>query len=283
MLTGEQQKEFDRDGFVRIPGVLSSDQVRSVRAFLISLFDRAPGHAGDYNQPAGNVRFDACARYDELRWILLHPPVVEALRGLLGNDFVYLPETVAHDSIRGHWHKDTSAQQKAGHRFHWEPDYLMVQSAIYFQDNTPEYGGGLDIIPGSYLREDAFSSPLQRVTNRLRKKGLWPEVKGGAPVPTKAGDLVFFHFRSDHRGTPAAVSPIPSEGRKLALFFAASRNNRHVRAYCDYIAGRADYGYLKDHRYPESFLEEARRQGVGFAAPSPIPAKVSGSAADRKY
>lgn len=276
-------EDFERDGFVRIPGALSADQVGSARAFLTRLFDRPPSFAGDYNQPTGNVRFDACARYDELRWILLHPPVVNALRDLLGSDFVYLPETVVHDSIRGHWHKDTSAQEKAGHRFHWEPDYLMVQSAIYFQDNTKGFGGGLDIIPGSYLREDPFSSPLQRMTNRLRKKGLWPEMKGGTSVPTKAGDVVFFHFRSDHRGTPANNSSIPPEERKLALFFAASRNNRHVRSYCDYIAGRSDYGYLRDHRYPEGFLKEAQRQGILFAAPSPIPSTVSGASTDRKY
>ena len=187
-----------------------------------------------------------------------------------------------HDSIRGHWHKDTSAQLKAGHRFHFEPDYAMVQCALYFQDNSVEYGGGVDVIPGSHRTADSCSSPLQRVANRLRKKGLWPEKRGGTSVMGKAGDLVLFDFRIDHRGTPAAVLPVPAAARKFALFIAASADNAHARAYADYIGGRADYRYLREHRYSDAFLEEAKRKGVSFLKPSAVSA-VAGGSPERKY
>ena len=272
---------FERDGYLQVPGALSAAQVAEGRRFLASIFDRPSAFEGDYDAPTGNVRFDACARYDALRWILLHPPLVEALRELLGTGFAYLPETVAHDSIRGHWHKDTSAQLKAGHRFHFAPDYAMVQCAIYFQDNTVEYGGGVDVIPGSHRAADSYSSPLQRVANRLRKKGLWFEKSGGTSVMSKAGDLVLFDFRIDHRGTPAARTPIPPEARKFALFIAASADNAHARAYCDYIGGRADYRFLKEHRYPEAFLDEAKSRGVSLLKPSAVTAV--GGAAEKKY
>jgi hypothetical protein len=195
-------------------------------------------------------------------WVPTYPPVVAVLRGLLGRDFVFLPESAVHDSGYGGWHKDTGAQERAGLTFHWEPDFRMVQVALYLQDNTPAAGGGLDVIPGSHLRRDQCGEFRERggLRDWLQAR-LWGAVRGCAySVPSAAGDLVLFHYRLDHRATQPAAQPVPPEHRKLAIFFACSANNRHVRKYIDFIACRPEYHYLKDHRYPDNLLRAAREQ-----------------------
>jgi hypothetical protein len=85
----------------------------------------------------------------------LHKPTIEILRKLLGNDFVVLRECAAHFQGFGGWHKDTTSQEFAGHLFQWSENYLMVEVAYYLQDNDEEYGGGLDVEPGSHRKPDS--------------------------------------------------------------------------------------------------------------------------------
>lgn len=43
---------------------------------------------------------------------------------------------------------------------------------------------------------------------KLKSLGVIPTEKGFA-IPSAPGDLVLFHFRLDHRATPANVNPVP--------------------------------------------------------------------------
>ena len=151
----------------------------------------------------------------------------------------------------------------------------MLEVALYLQDNSEEYGGGLDVIPGSHFLPDKYVKPRlpakgalgrfwRNVKYKLARYGL--QVKEKTPVgryliPSKAGDLVLFNFKIDHKST-AANGPIPPERRKFAMFFACSANNRHVENYIQFLLSRPDYHYLKNHRYPESLQELADENNV---------------------
>jgi hypothetical protein len=265
MLTRLQKARFERNGFLLAPGVFSPAQVQKLRNFVIELFDRPLRYKGDFDRKEGGVpgvRFDVFARCPELSWLPMHPPMLAVLRGLLGRDFVFLPETAVHDSGFTDWHKDTGAQERAGLTFHWEPDFLMVQVGVYLQDNSPITGGGLDVIPGSHRRHGNIGLSIARHGLRPRmEKWLWGAAKDSRySIPSKAGDLVLFHYRLDHQATQPAIRPVPIEHRKLAIFFACSVNNRHVGNYVDYISSRPDYVYLKEHRYSDDILHAARSQ-----------------------
>jgi hypothetical protein len=270
--TGEAKEQFDRDGFLCVPGVLSPRQTGSLRETLIDLFSRDSAYEGDVNRNAkiGSIRFDICNRYPQLRWLPFHPPLLAALRSVLGEPIVLLPEMAAHDSGFGDWHKDTTSQERAGLKFHWEPDYLMVEAAFYLQDNDPVFGGGLDVIPGSHRTPDRYrhnigETVFHKGRDKLKKMGLWPKQRDGHLIPSKAGDLVIFHFRTDHKATSVKQRPIPAQHRKLALFFAFSADNRHVRVYRDYIASRPDYLYLKNPVVVPEMEAAARESGVILA------------------
>jgi len=267
MLSREQIASFHENGFLLIPSVLNPQRVKSLRESLRPLFLRP-----DYQLPAGDSRgflFDVFNRYQETRDLLFHPTTLSVLRDLLGQDFVVIREASTHYQGFGGWHKDTTSQEAKGHHFQWEREYLFVEVAYYLQDNTSEYGGGLDVEIGSHRHADPFIpkplSIVNRIMNRLRPR-LPPYLPTPYSVPNKAGDLVIFDFRINHRATPQRVKPTHPDQEKIAVFVACARNNpKHIRAYHDFIASRADYVYLKDHAYAESLLAEARSAGITLA------------------
>lgn len=249
---------FDRDGFVQIPAVFSRPHVRELRSLLTSIFDAPARYEGD--GPSG--RASIAVRYPELRWILTHPPFLSGLRSVLGEEFVYLPEMSAHRDNFSTWHTDTSSLEAAGNRFHLAPDFLMLQAAVYLQDNG-ERGGGIDVVPGSHRHPDPLAA-------RMRAKGDIPGRRvdgheGGATIvrqdppvpprsvsiPGKAGDLILFHLRTRHRATPR-VEPIAHP--KLALFFVCSADAAHARTYTRYLSSRKDCRYVAAHRWPAELL-----------------------------
>ena len=258
MLNDSKIKRFHEDGFLLIPSVLTNDQVLTLKNFLINLFKSEIQFEGDTSQ----LRMDICTRYSELRWLLTHPPIVSALRSLLGNDFVYLPEMSAHQSFYSTWHKDTTSQENAGYKFQWQSNYLMVEAAVYLQDND-EYGGGLDVIPGSHLYPDIRNNPAARE--------FWQSITPPPSIysiPSKAGDLILFDFRIDHKATlptKCPVESVPDERRKLAMFFACSANNEHMLKYKQFIFSRPNYHYLKGHQYPEDLLELVKKHNLILA------------------
>jgi hypothetical protein len=202
-----------------------------------------------------------------MRWLLLHEPAVEVLRGLLGSDFVVVREAACHLNQFGGWHKDTSTQETAGRTFHRDKDYLMVEAAYYLQDNTSEYGGGLDVEPGSHREPDQFVALrkpgiLRKVAIKLGKydtdKQADALVRRPHTIPSKAGDLVIFDFRISHRATQPRIRPVPGPHEKIAIFCACSANTRHVGEYHHYNQSELGRG----EPFPEDLRSEAAKRGL---------------------
>ncbi len=268
-MTPATRAQFEKDGFLVVPNVLSAEQVASLRGELTGIFEEPATYPGDFDKRGriGSVRSDICSRHQSLRWLLTHPPLLEALRGLLGADFKYLPEMSAHHAGYGDWHKDTTSQERAGEKFHWDDDYLMVEAGLYLQPNTPEYGGGLSVIPGSHNAADTYLDVIDRtVFDKLRTKlkawNVLPTLQGYA-IPSRPGDLVLFHFRIDHRATPCRARSMLPEHEKYSLFFACSRANALADQYVEYIKRRPDYLYMNDE-YPADLMRLATEHNLSM-------------------
>jgi hypothetical protein len=273
MLTEEQIKQFHRDGFICVPNVLNATEIEGLRSLFRPKFDVPPDKR--FSGDTEHVLFDIFNHYPESRPLLFHKPSIRIIKSLLGEDYAVLREASIHFNNYGDWHKDTSSQEKVGHLFHRSNDYLMIEVAYYLQDNTEEYGGGLDVVPGSHLEPDtfvnllgnAYTSHSENLFDRVKRKfgGRRDElVKDFVSLPTKAGDLVMFDFRLSHRGThPRKLAAAKKRG-KLAIFLACSRNNAHVQAYHDFIYSRPDYSYLKSFSYSPELLQEAHAVGLNL-------------------
>jgi hypothetical protein len=291
MLTQEQKDQYFRDGYLLIPNVLTAEQVNWLRAFFRPKFD-APVLAADFH----HLLYDIFGRYPEVRWLCFHEPTLEIVRSLFGDDIVLLPDSAAHFNGFTGWHKDTGAYERAGFTFFREKEYMMWGLAYYLQDNTTEYGGGLDVEPGSHREtDDLFLQPptlkersvLQRIwhqINRSERQKYWLtrqqreariyEPSDSISIPSKAGDLIVFDSRINHRATHprrrishqgwVARGVLPVEHEKLAVFSAWSRNNWTARVYVEFSRNRDDYVHLKDFSYPADFLKDAAKYGVNL-------------------
>lgn len=261
------REDFDRDGYAIVRDVFTTPQILRLRADLLEIFDAPVAFAGDRARAknAAGLRMELTARYPQLRWLLVHPPLLAAIRSLLGDDFIYLPEMSAHDSGYGGWHKDTTSQETAGHTFQWESGFRMLEAAIYLQENHPLYAGGLDVVPGSHKRHDWFIG--RRSLRERVQRGITLATKRRA-LPTRPGDLLLFDFRLDHRATqPAPLLDVPASHRKLAVFFACSANNSYAQRYREFLASREDYTYLHGaHEYPPDLQQLAASASIQLLA-----------------
>jgi len=289
MITRKQKEQYYRDGFLLIPNVLTLAEVAWLRAFFRPKFETST-FLGDTH----HCLLDLFGRHPEVRWLAFHRPTIKLVRALLGEDIVLLPDSTIHYNYFGGWHKDTGTYDLAGCSFLEDKNYEQCALAYYLQDNTEEYGGGLDVEPGSHHdSEDLIIRPPALRERRLYKK-IWHEIyrpgkrkywrtweeyvrtdyvpKNLYSIPSLAGDLILFDSRLTHHATPpGGIVPdggmvrrgvLPAEHEKLAIFTAYSRNNDTARAYVEWNRTRKEYPHLIDFSYPADFLKDAEKADV---------------------
>lgn len=255
-----------------MPNVLNPVQVKQSRERVVTQLQNKQGPSEGL---AAHVYPDSFCRCPEIRWLLLNQRARDILRDLVGEDFVVLRESGAHCAQFGGWHKDTTSQERAGHDFHRSNDYLTVEEAYYFQDNDEVFGGRLDVQPGTHRQPVRYAcvgiaARVRRLA--LRLLSVFRSILGfSAAAPRhhttlrKAGDLVVFDFRINHRATPSLKCSLPPDKVKCAAFIACSRHNQHVEKYHEFISRRADYTYLDGSAYPAELVRSCKENGLILA------------------
>lgn len=232
--------QFQQQGFVHLPGLLSSAEVRTYRAALeaTSRKSAAKEHARrSWTLPDGVSRTRAF-------WPLtIHPQVVQAARSILGSDAKYLKHTDLHVGFSGGgWHRD-SAHRTFGVGSDWQEEdcrYQILRVGLYLQSYA-ESGFALGLVPGSHQHESRLTRlelawPPARWLNKqvLRLRLLTAPVKW---IRTEPGDAIVFDPRVLHTGSHI-------RGEKFGIFMAYGIENRHAREHFNYYhQTRPDLGY----------------------------------------
>jgi len=258
-------KQFHKDGFVLIPGVLNNDEIAQLRSFALDQYDKP--ETEKFKGDTDKVLFAMYNRHPSLRWLLFKEPTLNVVRKILGDSIAISREAAIQKGYYARWHKDSSPQERGGCYFQWQPDYFMVQVAYYMQDNDPHKGGGLDVEPGSHRQK--FDPFLRR--ERPTKFQQWMDkyfplgeaVKHGHSILSKAGDAVIFHFRMNHRATQN-VSGDANVPLKLAYMQNFSRNNRYVADYVNFMLTVPEYVYLKDYAWDPDLVSQAKALGIAM-------------------
>lgn len=242
---------FNENGFFVFKNLLTPDSAAKMRSYIAEQFtpaaDARPYDILD-NPVAGSIKLNIYERYPEIyRELFFNSNFVLALKIILGDGFCIFPDTGIHKNGFGPWHKDTNSQQSGGLTCHFEADYLITSIAFYFQENTVEYGGGLEVLPKSHeiYWSHKVNFPHYGADHR------------GEMLPSSSGDLIIFSDKLNHRATPAAL-PITDEHTKYAAFLNAGRNNAHAQTYLSFIKRRPIYKFLETFSYPEDLQEHAR-------------------------
>jgi hypothetical protein len=278
MLSSEQIKSFNELGFIRVPDVLLKEHVAELRSKIQDIFQTDTWKKSPYN--TNQVLSDVYNFFPELLDQTLNSTVAEIVKDLVGENPILMPETAIHYSFYTSWHKDTTSLERAGNHFHLKPDFNMIQVGFYLQDND-EYGGGLTVMPKSANDADSFVDPNANelsLMNRIKNKlGLYNEEKNFLLNPnkrsildieSKAGDLVIFKFKTNHRATfprkPITLEQIPNHKKKIAFFNAFSVNNETAEEYLNYIYSRPEpfYQNLKSRTFHPDYTAHCEKLGI---------------------
>jgi ectoine hydroxylase-related dioxygenase (phytanoyl-CoA dioxygenase family) len=280
MVTAEDKKFFDENGYLLIRNVLTPDEITFLRKRALEIFSSDEWKVSSYN--TNRTVIDTYRYFPEIMRVSLGKKVVDTVKALLGSDDIILtPETAMMTGFYPTWHKDTTTQEKLGHSFHKSPDFKMVRCGIYMQDND-EYGGGLSVISGSHRKPDNFLTgdflPKRtlwyRIKNRLMPQKEEDNVKLNphklkiVDIPSKVGDLVFFNFQTAHKGTipkSQRIGDVPAHKSKIAIFDTFGVNNEQTKMYVDFLKTRPEniYGFARDRHQSAEFDEYTRSIGLG--------------------
>ncbi len=257
MITQQQIEFFEDNGYLIVPNVFDINETLEVRNKLMNLFDSSEISETDRAKGIGELP-DLYYTHPEFISFTINDKILGIARQLLNDEKPILTkETSSHRGFYPNWHKDTTTVEKYGNVFHKSPDFNMVRFGVYFQDNN-EYGGGLSVFAGSHKTADNFLMPVQERTiyRRIMDKFM-PLSDEKSPkinpfnhqlieIKSKVGDLVIFHFKTNHRATlPKICSPneVPRQLAKISLFDTFGRNNETTLQYNEYLKSRVEPDY----------------------------------------
>lgn len=266
--------QYDRDGFLLIPSVLSRSDVDEIRAFC----------DGQFRDGSDYINTSRMMTLPLLYRTMFREPITRVLKDVLGDDFTLYPNFNVQKNSFGDYrllHRDCDSEGKEAYLL--RPDYRFVKCGIYLQDNDPEWGGGINVTAGRHRLRSITGSPrwdfrLYRVRDVILMKAKERR------VDIKAGDLVIFDSRLPHTSTFAShfkwedvqdgrLRVLPPDRTKYVIYWDASSTASYVADFMQNSARRAKkevaFANYVRLRYPESFppdfVEAVEKAGIKVA------------------
>ena len=282
---------FEKNGYILVREALTPAEVTALRSVLADAFVGA----NDAKGKARRVLFPhEILSLDRVYSVVFKPKVVDALKEILGSSYTMFVDLMVQRNMFGHgprqgWHTDSGSEGAAPYLF--EPDYRFVKCGIFLQDNDPDWGGGIDVLPGGH------KFPLRTSNHRVNLKAktvLNTFQRRLFPVQLKiaAGDFVAFDSRLPHTSTfPLRfqagsvendhLNNMPSDKTKFVIYWNSCRNqcaadflrNSERRAEHEEIQGGHDELFFCDYlrlkfpeSYPADFADQVRAAGIQVAS-----------------
>jgi ectoine hydroxylase-related dioxygenase (phytanoyl-CoA dioxygenase family) len=187
-LSVAEKERLDRDGFLPLPGILTTDQVAAFNRRLAELSAEEGASAGlEVHQEAGTDRLADLVNKDPMFEICFsHPRVLAGIRHVLGEFRLSSLNSRAAHPGQGHQslHADFGEPVQPG-------DYRVCNSIWLLDDFTPE-NGATRVVPGSHRSAarpgDAMTDPGEDHPDQVQVLG-------------PAGTVVVFNSHLWHGGT----------------------------------------------------------------------------------
>ncbi|BCB76011.1 hypothetical protein GCM10022251_55910 [Phytohabitans flavus] len=219
-MTDEQRANFERDGFIVVPGVLSEDEVAHYAAAVDRVYEEHAA-AGKLAADRSLHKLNAVDSCHDLAPLLDHPKVFGLVWSMLGwNVHVYHSHLDVHPPLteqkpfRFEWHQDGGRQNR---EIESDPrPRLSVKVAYWLSDVSQTGRGNFQVVPGSHVTNWIDGPP--------RRDMEWPNPEGAIEVTANAGDAVFFDRRIWH-----ARSNNYSQVTRKGVFFGYTYRWVHTR------------------------------------------------------
>lgn len=197
-LTDAQIREYRTNGFIHIPGIISSEEAARFSAAALDLQERKLRERTETSSRAVFNQFvNAWQEDDTLKELTLHPNLAAVATRLAG-----APLRLWHDQIL-----IKKPRNNAPTEFHQDQPYWPHEnspnpiSAWIALVDVPVERGCMTFIPGAHTRTDLTDQNLEDSRSLFT---MWPELewKPRVTLPLKAGDCTFHHGRCPHMATP---------------------------------------------------------------------------------
>ena len=248
--------QYREEGYYLASGIYTPADIERIRE-LITAHESNGGWLAAPNSN-DHLTTDIYERIPGLAELVFNDNYLRIVAELFAPDPIILAEPAIHKSRYYYWHKDSTFIDEQAEDYHWKDDFAAAMTVLYLQDNHPEYGGGITLVPGTHREPDFYHRiPQMTILERgvLKAKKLagvshfdrmdrHPELR---PIPSQAGDVLILDMRLDHKGTPAKkVSPRPKYGimniaccgEATAQALRATLRRRPSAYYNDYLAGQ---------------------------------------------
>jgi hypothetical protein len=265
------RNDFQKNGFVLVPGVLSAKEVQHLREILDKEYEKTPEK---HLLAAPNL-----LPIPEIVDVVSNAKILKAISEAFNHDFVVMPTIQVLRNMFARpkvaWHCDAGSEMR--NDYIYANGYCQVKCGVYLQDNTVEWGGGIDVVPGGHrfpLRTGfrKFDRHLKYRLNRLGQK------YSSYMVPIKAGDCVFFHSLLPHRSTyPTMFENQVRDENSKNYIVNVPEQRRKYSVYWDFASPVAAKGYLQhqvrlaNHEVPGYGKNSAAEDYLSLRYPTDFP------------
>lgn len=287
-MSSDVRKAFKRDGYILLRGVLSAKEVAEIRQSLPPFYDKLA------LLPKRYLQARECLEVPQVYQLMAHPKIIEACRQILGPDLIFVNDLVVQRNVLPPGeiapHLDCQAEFRFNKdtRYLVDPNFIFAKVGVYLQDNSEEYGGGIDICPKGHkwLANGLFFS------YRLYKRYLRPFfTRSMKLLDTKAGDVLIFDGRLPHRSTfgnkldlndyresADGTVKVPEERAKYAVYWEVTRKGDEVHfVECNMARAKKDemgrpvgayrprcsyLGIVYPDNYPADLVESLEAENV---------------------
>jgi hypothetical protein len=263
-------KKFLDNGFMYFENVISASDVTEIRHQLLDFFKK---QKKNHMFTKEFLSFESVSKVPFLATV--HEKVSEAIGSYKLIPFYSLTYNL-HSQV---WHRDSQSLLNST-QFIYDEDYQISKCGIYLQDDTLEWGGGLEIIPKSHkpgflgykfplsfsMKRKGKTSVIQLMAQKFQNSFLQKKMR----LNVKAGDLLVFHGNLLHRASkPTArlnqkhqIEEVPDDKAKFMYQWEVSPDNQFLSKYIKHQKSRVanktiGYNDFISHglesKYPESY------------------------------
>jgi ectoine hydroxylase-related dioxygenase (phytanoyl-CoA dioxygenase family) len=193
MLTDEQKAHFYALGFVKVPGMLTSEEVDEFSWRFDAIIEKGETQGDDSEAaarifPYGHRVIIPLIEADRYFYNLLdHPNLASIAEDLLGDDCIFFgcSDGQIH-SGNTNWHRDGGS-----------PDPAIEAKLTFYLDDVAPGKGCLSFIPGSHLWPLHFNDLAKQIDEHVLGYPM-REFPGRYDLPAEKGDVIVFQTRIWH-------------------------------------------------------------------------------------
>lgn len=253
-LSQAQVDSYYREGYLHVPGVYSPADIDKARALIEA--DIANGGWAAAPHHNDGVTTDIYERIPALAKLVFNEAYLNAMEDIFGEQTVVLAEPAVHRSRYYYWHKDSTFLDEQGEDYHWQKDFQAAMTVLYLQENHPDFGGGITVVPQTHSEPDFYHripqmSMAERAilkAQKILKRSHFDKLDQHPKlhqIASKKGDLLVLDMRVDHKGTPAkkpvpytkyGIMNIACSGHQTAERLSESLRRRPSGYYREYLS-----------------------------------------------